>query len=182
MQADIDRVNQLVFRDRGHGYDTFGFSPRALAVAERLGRPAYERYFRVESTGIEHVPQRGAAIIAANHGGALPLDAALIVLDVFRRTQPPRVPRPIGDLFIPLLPWVGSLFARVGMVGGARNNFRHLLENGEMPLVFPKGVPAMRKGFKNRYRLQTFRVGHVELAIRHRVPIVPTAVIGTEEA
>jgi 1-acyl-sn-glycerol-3-phosphate acyltransferase len=70
----------------------------------------------------------------------------------------------------------------MGMVGGARNNFRHLLECGELPLVFPEGVPGMKKGFRRRYQLQTWRVGHVELAIRHRVPIVPTAVIGAEEA
>jgi 1-acyl-sn-glycerol-3-phosphate acyltransferase len=175
-------MSQLVFADQGHGYDTFGFDPRALQTAARLGRFAYERYFRVESTGIEHLPRRGAAILVANHGGTLPLDAVLIVLDVLRRTDPPRVPRPIGDVFIPLLPWVGALFTRLGMVGGARNNFRHLLENGELPLVFPEGVPGIKKGFGRRYQLQTWRVGHVEFAIRHRVPIVPTAVIGAEEA
>jgi 1-acyl-sn-glycerol-3-phosphate acyltransferase len=181
-QPDGDRMSRLLFADEGHGFDTFGFDPRALAKAANLGRFAYERYFRVESTGIEHVPRRGAAILAANHGGTLPLDAVLIVLDVLRRTDPPRVARPIGDVFIPLLPWVGSLFTRLGMVGGARNNFRHLLERGELPLVFPEGVPGMKKGFRRRYQLQTWRVGHVELAIRHRVPIVPTAVVGAEEA
>jgi 1-acyl-sn-glycerol-3-phosphate acyltransferase len=175
-------MSGLVFADQGHGYDTFGFDPRALATAARLGRFAYESYFRVQSTGIERIPRRGAAILVANHGGTLPLDAALIVLDVLRRTDPPRVARPIGDVFIPLLPWVGALFTRLGMVGGARNNFRHLLESGELPLVFPEGVPGMKKGFRRRYQLQTWRVGHVELAIRHRVPIVPTAVVGAEEA
>jgi 1-acyl-sn-glycerol-3-phosphate acyltransferase len=175
-------MSQLVFADQGHGYDTFGFDPRALLTAARLGRFAYERYFRVQSSGIEHIPRRGAAILVANHGGTLPLDAVLIVLDVLRRTSPPRVARPIGDVFIPLLPWVGALFTRMGMVGGARNNFRHLLENGELPLVFPEGVPGMKKGFRRRYQLQAWRVGHVELAIRHRVPIVPAAVIGAEEA
>ena len=175
-------MSRLVFADRGHGYDTFGFDPQALALAARLSRFAYERYFRVESSGIEHLPRRGAAILVANHGGTLPLDAVLIVLDVLRRTDPPRVPRPIGDVFIPLLPGLGSLFARVGMVGGARNNFRHLLEVGELPLVFPEGVPGISKGFRRRYELQEWRVGHVELAIRHRVPIVPIAVVGAEEA
>ena len=175
-------MQPIPFADRGHGYDMFGFDPRVLAIAARLGSLLYERYFRVRSSGIEHVPRRGAAILAANHGGTLPLDAALIVLDVLRRTDPPRAARPIGDVFIPLLPWVGALFTRIGMVGGARNNFRHLLENGELPLVFPEGVPGIRKGFRRRYRLEAWRVGHVELAIRHRAPIVPAAVIGAEEA
>jgi 1-acyl-sn-glycerol-3-phosphate acyltransferase len=175
-------MRRLVFADAGHGFDTFGFDPSVLETAARLGRFAYERYFRVDSTGVENVPRSGAAILASNHGGTLPLDAALIVLDVLYRTHPPRVARPIGDVFIPLLPWVGALFTRLGVVGGARNNFRHLLENGELPLVFPEGVPGIKKGFQHRYELQTWRVGHVELAIRHQIPIVPTAVIGAEEA
>ena len=90
--------------------------------------------------------------------------------------------RVIGDIFIPLLPWVGTTFSRLGVVAGSAGNFRHLLETGELVLVFPEGVPGIGKGFRKRYELQDWRVGHAELALRHRVPVIPVAVVGAEEA
>jgi 1-acyl-sn-glycerol-3-phosphate acyltransferase len=67
------------------------------------------------------------------------------------------------------------------MVGGSRGNARILLERGELLLIHPEGVPGIAKHFKDRYKLQDWRVGHVELAIRHRAPVVPVAVVGAEE-
>jgi 1-acyl-sn-glycerol-3-phosphate acyltransferase len=170
------------YRDAGHGFDLLGFHPKAFARATRVFGVLYDHYFRVVSHGGEHLPQRGAAILAANHSGLLPIDGVLIVLDVARQTRPARVARVIGDVFIPFLPWVGTLMSRVGVVAGSAGNFRHLLENGELALVFPEGTPGIGKGFKNRYQLQEWRVGHAELALRHKVPVIPVAVIGAEEA
>jgi 1-acyl-sn-glycerol-3-phosphate acyltransferase len=48
--------------------------------------------------------------------------------------------------------------------------------------VFPEGVKGAGKPFKERYRLQRFgRGGFVELALRTGSPIVPVAVVGSEE-
>jgi 1-acyl-sn-glycerol-3-phosphate acyltransferase len=58
---------------------------------------------------------------------------------------------------------------------------RKLLEAGNLMMIFPEGVPGIGKNFKDRYRLQPFRVGHAELAIRHRVPVVPVGIVGAEE-
>jgi 1-acyl-sn-glycerol-3-phosphate acyltransferase len=177
-----EHLSRLAYNDAGHGYDVFGMHPTAVRVALGLCRFAHDRYFRVRSHGGEHIPRSGPAILAANHSGMLPIDAAMIVADVAAATHPPRIARAIGDVFIPLLPIVGSAFARIGMVSGSRSNVRHLLEAGELVLVFPEGVPGIAKGWRNRYQLQSWRVGHAELAIRWRVPIVPVAVIGAEEA
>ncbi|MBK7579295.1 MAG: acyltransferase family protein [Myxococcales bacterium] len=180
--ADLQAMRRLDFRDAGHGLDVLGFDPDSFAVAMGLSRFAYERYFRVASYGSENLPRSGAAILAANHSGLLPIDGAMIVVDAVRHTSPPRVVRVIGDLFIPLLPWVGTIFSRIGVVAGSPGNFRHLLENGELVLVFPEGTPGIGKGWKKRYQLQDWRVGHAELSLRHRVPVIPVAVVGAEEA
>jgi 1-acyl-sn-glycerol-3-phosphate acyltransferase len=105
----------------------------------------------------------------------------MIWLDVLRNTNPPRVPRPIADHFVPSLPYLGTLFARGGMVGGSRGNARSLLDAGEMLMIFPEGVPGIVKPWSKRYQLQRFREGHAELAIRHSAPIVPVGVVGGEE-
>ena len=48
-------------------------------------------------------------------------------------------------------------------------------------MIFPEGTPGIIKPFKERYRLQKFRVGHAELAIRHQVPVIPVGIVGAEE-
>ena len=66
------------FHDAGHGYDLFGLEPRAVRWATALTGPICRRYFRVVSTGIEHVPATGPAILVANHAGALPIDGGVL--------------------------------------------------------------------------------------------------------
>jgi 1-acyl-sn-glycerol-3-phosphate acyltransferase len=167
------------FVDAGHGYDRFGLNPEVAALGDALADPLYRRYFRVRSSGSEHVPRSGPAILAANHSGTLPMDGAMLWMDVLRHTD--RVPRPVADYFVSGLPLLGTLFARCGVVSGSRGNARALLEQGELLMIFPEGVPGIGKPFRLRYQLQEWRVGHVEMAIRHRAPVVPVGIVGAEE-
>ncbi len=176
-----ERATEVLFRDAGHGYDPFGMHPSFVALGETVVAPLYDNYFRCKSTGHQHIPTTGPAILAANHSGNLPVDGVMIWLDVLRNTQPPRVPRPIADHFVPSLPYLGTLFSRGGLVGGSRGNARSLLDAGEILMIFPEGVPGIVKPFSEAYKLQEFREGHAELAIRHGAPIVPVGVVGGEE-
>lgn len=180
--SERKRLEGMRVADAGYGYDALGLHPEWVAASFGVFKPLYERYFRVESYGAENIPKEGAAILAGNHSGTIPIDATMVYMDVLSQTEPPRVARPVGDLFLPRLPIVGNYFARVGMVAGSRGNFRHLLESGELLMVFPEGTPGIGKGWKRRYQLTPFRVGFAELAIRHQVPVIPFAVIGAEEA
>jgi 1-acyl-sn-glycerol-3-phosphate acyltransferase len=175
-------VRQTHFRDAGHGYDLFGLHPPSLARAVALGRPLYQHYFRVTSHGAHRVPPAGPTIVVANHSGALPMDGAMLCLDLLLRCDPPRIPRAIADRFLPLLPFVGTLLSRLGVVVGTAANVRQLLEDGELIAIWPEGTTGTGKPFRNRYRLQDWRVGHAELALRHRAPIVPVAIVGAEES
>ena len=180
-KSDFQRLENMFFLDAGHGYDAFGLHPEFIRFGAGLTRWPYESYFRVISKGYEHIPEYGAAILAANHSGNLPIDGMMLWHDVVRHTKPPRVARGIADHFVPSLPFIGTLFARGGMVGGSRGNVRTLLENGELLMIFPEGTPGIIKPFSKRYQLQKFRVGHAELAVRNQVPIIPVGIIGAEE-
>jgi 1-acyl-sn-glycerol-3-phosphate acyltransferase len=79
---------------------------------------------------------------------------------------------------------VGLLANKIGLVGAHPANAQRLLrDEGRLVLVFPEGQKASRKLYWQRYRLRRFgRGGFVRTAMRAGVPIVPTAVIGAEEA
>ncbi len=168
------------FHDEGYGFDAFGLHPPTLERALAVGAPIYDHYFRVDSRGAEHIPAHGPAILVANHGGVLPVDAAMLCYDVLRHT--PRIPRPIADHFVPRLPLISALFARLGAVSGAPVNVRRLLERDELLVIFPEGVRGPAKPFGLRYELQRWSVGFAEHAIRHRAPIIPVAIVGAEES
>jgi 1-acyl-sn-glycerol-3-phosphate acyltransferase len=175
-------AHEAAFHDEGHGYDVFGLHPPSLAQAVESTGIVYERYFRVASTGIEHVPATGPTIVVANHGGVLPVDGVMLALDLARNTRPPRIPRMVTDHFVPRLPLVSTLFARLGVVSGTRANVRRLLDRGELVVIFPEGVSGPAKPYAERYHLQQWRVGFAELAIRHAATVVPAAIIGSEES
>ncbi len=179
--AAVERAATLALRDAGHGFDAFGMHPDFVALGDWLTSPLYDRWFRVRSVDAHHIPAEGPAILAANHSGTLPWDAMMLWADVYRHTTPRRSPRPVADYFVPSLPFVGTLFARAGVVGGSRGNVRRLLEQGEMLMLFPEGTVGIGKPWSERYRLQVWRQGHCELALRFGAPVVPVAIVGAEE-
>jgi 1-acyl-sn-glycerol-3-phosphate acyltransferase len=162
-------------------YDRFGYSPEAMKSAFLVLRTLYRFYFRVQSEGHGHIPEEGPAVLAGNHGGLLPFDAAMAVIDAALHTDPPRLVRTVVDRWAGSIPWVNVFYARAGQVVGTRENFDKLLREGQLMLVFPEGIEGIRKTIAHRYRLQEFRVGFVEHALRARAPIVPVAFIGSDD-
>jgi 1-acyl-sn-glycerol-3-phosphate acyltransferase len=182
MKAVRDRIlREAAFHDAGYGYDIFGLHPPTLASAVVAAKPIYERYFRVKSSGAVRIPE-GPVILVANHAGVLPVDGAMLCMDVLLNSEPRRIPRAIADHFVPRLPLVSTLFARLGVVSGTRSNVRQLLERGELLVIFPEGVSGPAKDFRNRYTLQEWSVGFAELAIRYRASVVPVSILGSEES
>jgi 1-acyl-sn-glycerol-3-phosphate acyltransferase len=172
-------LNHLV---EGDGpYDRFGFSPEVAKATFPFAQALYRGYFRVKSQGHSHLPTSGPVVLASNHAGLLPFDAAMTIVDVAMHTDPPRLPRAVVDRWAGSLPWVNIFYARLGQIIGTRENFAELLDDGQLVLVFPEGMEGVRKTIAQRYRLQPFRVGFVEHALRARATIVPMAVIGSDD-
>jgi len=73
----------------------------------------YRNYFRVETHGIEQVPQ-GRVMLISNHSGQLPLDGAMIAMSLLLEAEPPRVVRAMVEKWAPTLPFVAPFFARIG--------------------------------------------------------------------
>jgi 1-acyl-sn-glycerol-3-phosphate acyltransferase len=80
------------------------------------------------------------------------------------------------------LPYFSAAIRKFGGVPASPYNAIRLLEEDELVGVFPEGVKGTGKDFADRYRLQRFgRGGFVDMALRTGSPIVPVAVVGSEE-
>ena len=84
-----DRLTRLHFRDAGHGYDAFGLHPDIVIYGAAITKWLYEKYFRVMSIDNHHIPADGAAIMAINHSGTIPVDGMMLWHDVLRHTIRP---------------------------------------------------------------------------------------------
>ena len=181
LEAELDdRIRKVPTRLNEFGYDPWGLHPATVRSGLLPMLLLYRYYFRVETHGIERVPPGGVLLIA-NHAGQLPFDATMIATAMLLEADPPRIVRGMAEYWVPQLPFVGLVAQRGGAVVGTPETCREMLEAGEAVLVFPEGVRGMNKLFKDRYRLMEFGLGFMRLALEAQVPIVPVAVVGSEE-
>jgi 1-acyl-sn-glycerol-3-phosphate acyltransferase len=169
-----------VLLDRDAGGDPFGFDARTARQAAAVSAFFHRMYFRTEVYDVDRVPS-GRVLLVANHSGQIPIDAAIISCAMFFDANPPRVTRAMVEKWVATLPFVSTVFSRVGQVVGVPDNARRLLEMGELVLAFPEGVRGVSKPFMRRYQLEEFGQGFMRLAMETKTPVVPVAVIGAEE-
>jgi len=162
--------------------DEWGRSEHAREVARRIFAPLYNNWFRVEWEGLEKIPRSGGALLVANHAGAIPSDAPVIMHGI--EVELGRPVYGMADFFFRGVPWFGTTWARVGGVPAHPDNALRLLhDQGQLALVFPEGTKGPSKTYADRYRLRRFgRGGFVEIAMRAGVPVVPITVVGAEES
>ncbi len=163
--------------------DEWGFDEDFAEAVYPLFEFLYEVYWRVEVTGVQNVPGHGRALLASNHAGALfPFDASMILAAIMKEHPLPRWARFMVLDWAFVLPYLSTFMRRVGGVPASPYNAMRLLRQDELVMVFPEGVKGTGKPFSERYRLQRFgRGGFVEVALKTGAPLVPVAVVGSEE-
>jgi 1-acyl-sn-glycerol-3-phosphate acyltransferase len=163
--------------------DEFGHDPDLVEhVLAPLLRPLYRRWWRVETRGLDHVPATGPALVVGNHAGTLPFDALMVALALLDEHPAHRSLRMLAADLAFGLPVVAPLARKSGNTLACAEDAKRLLEAGELVGVWPEGYKGLGKPYRERYRLQRFgRGGFVEVALRTGAPIVPVAVVGSEE-
>jgi len=163
--------------------DSFGLDPVIAEMAWHILNMLYFDYFRVEVEGIENVPTDGGAVLVANHGGAaVPYDGAMLSLAVMNESEVPRRVRVVGTEIFNMLPVVSHLYRKVGAAYAARDDARELLRRGHLLGVFPEGERGFMKPVWEAYRVGRLgRGGFAEIAEEAAAPIIPVAIVGSEE-
>lgn len=173
---------RVAMRDRAEEVDEFGMDREFLHRYEAMIDLLYTKWWRVQTHGIAEVPSDGRVILCANHAGAVPYDGLMLAAALRREHPAKRELRWLADDFVFHFPFMGVALNRLGAVRACQENAERLLRHANVVGVFPEGVKGIAKSIGQRYELQRFgRGGHVKLALRTQTPIVPVAIVGSEE-
>ena len=130
-------------------------------------------WFRLRIAGAEHVPERGAAIVAANHKSFL--DAFFIGLSTRGRVRFMAKAELFRGPLAWLFPRLGAFPVRRGEADpSALATARTILGEGGVLVVFPEGTRVDEPD-----ALGSPHHGAGRLAIESGAPIVPAAITGT---
>ena len=107
--------------------DEFGYDRKFAESVRLLFEFLYTVWWRVEATGIEHVPPQGPGLIVANHSGVLPWDGLMINLAVRHEHPARRECRLLALDMFALLPFFAPMLSKGGAVRASQ-------ENGRLPM------------------------------------------------
>lgn len=163
--------------------DDFGFDPH---FTESVWLPAlrvlFDKWFRVDVSGIDNLPLDGGALLVGNHAGTIPIDALMTSVAVHDYHPNKRHMRVLAADLAFDTPFVSEIARRTGSTLACTADAQRLLRGGELTGVWPEGFKGIGKLYKDRYKLQRFgRGGFVTTALRAGVPIIPVSIVGSEE-
>jgi len=162
--------------------DEFGLDIDYFAKTELYLRFLREDWFKTKVIGIENIPANGAAIIAGNHNGTLPLDLFTLTDAVLNLHPQNRLVRfLVHDCFY----WdkhLRQIMSSMGEVRATYANALKLLDKGELVGIYPAGERAMGMPLSKKYQIGECRTGCVRAAIETQSPIIPVITIGNAES
>jgi len=166
-----------------YAIDDFGYDPDFTdhVIVPPL-KVLYEKWFRIETLGMENIPDTGGALLVANHSGTVAVDALMTAV-ALREHHPAKRPlRMLGADLVFQTPFLGSVARKAGNTLACNPDAERLLASGQLVAVFPEGFKGVGKPYSQRYKLQRFgRGGFVTAAVKTGMPIIPVSIVGAEE-
>jgi 1-acyl-sn-glycerol-3-phosphate acyltransferase len=176
------RVAEMELPFNRHGVDHYGIDRAELARLFSIVTLLYHRYFDVRVHGVQHVPDRGRAMLVGNHSGGYALDGLMVIASMFFEKNPPRLAQGMAEFFLQKIPFLANFTPKIGQFTGLPEHCIRLLSDERLLMVFPEGTRGTAKLFRERDSLVGFGTGFVRLALQTKAPIVPFAVVGAGEA
>jgi glycerol-3-phosphate dehydrogenase (NAD(P)+) len=153
-----------------------GVNPLVLWLVRAILQPFFHIYFRMVRIGREHIPAEGPVILASNHRSFID---PFVIGTMVRRPVYYVAKRELFE-FHPVLTWLLSALGAFPVDRGAGDTdmietAKGILDRGGIVLMFPEGT-RIRPGSLGKPKRGVGR-----LALETGAPVVPIAVIGTED-
>lgn len=137
-------------------------------------------YWRIDSEGMENIPETGRGLFVSNHRGFMPLDAVMHLSLIF--SQRNRVVRFLIIHSLLRTPFLGNFLTKLGGVIASQENATRLFDQENIVGIFPEGIRGTFLPYKRTYKLKDFsRSEFARIAVENQAPILPAAVIGHAE-
>lgn len=159
----------------------WGRSERLEGLVDRtVAEALYHVWLRVTVEGAEHVPADGGALLVCHRAGSAALDALLVGKALAEEHPRSRQVVPLVAPDALARPGLAMVLPKLGAVASHPANVRRLLvDEGQLALVFPED--ATPRLLHDRYRVRRLRDEILAAARVARTPVVPVAIVGTEE-
>ena len=162
------------------------FARRDPAYIERTLpalRMTSKLYFRADVRGLENIPAEGPVLLVGNHsGGTWIADTFIFSQYFYDEFGPQRRFHQLAHDLVFKVPGLRSLVERYGTVPASPQNMARALKRSAALLVYPGGDhETFRPSWESDRVDFAHRTGFVELALEHRVPIVPVVSVGGQE-
>jgi len=144
--------------------------------------PLYSLHLRMHAEGEDNIPEDGGGVLVANHRSyADPLVIGYCI---------ERFVNFAAGSHLYAVPGTEHLFKLVGffkmnIYGGeagdqSLDEAARLLSNGELIGIFPEGIESFMHVY-SASKIAAFKTGFAKLAIENRAPIIPVAIVASEE-
>jgi 1-acyl-sn-glycerol-3-phosphate acyltransferase len=139
------------------------------------------RYHRYEVQGLERLDHLGAALLVAYHGRPVAFDVFMLAVAMYDRYG--SLPHAVFHDSFSRHPWLKWWLEGLGCVTGDDARLADVVREGGKIIVLPGGSREGGRSFRHRYRVDWGNhMGYLRLAARYRLPIVPVAAAGVDDA
>ena len=148
----------------------------SYAIVKAIGVPLFRLYFRLESEGVENIPEKGGVLIVANHSSFI--DSLLIAGTATRKT---------GYMMLesfykkPLLNWFCRSTCCIPVPDNEsghqalRRAIEYLKKENAL-CIFPEG------GRSDDGKLKEAKTGTAFIALKTQTPVIPAGIVGNFRA
>lgn len=142
----------------------------------------YQIWWRVETTGLDCLPDNGPAFIVGNTSGSIPWPALMLIYALIEKKNKHRTVYTLIDSNLSENEKLNSFFHNLNFVSWSYDNAKQLLGNGEIIVLFPEDNKVIAKTKSTQDRTKRFDWTKFLPAVELHVPIYPLATLGVDEA
>ncbi len=159
-------------------------NPKTIAALMPIWAWLYHYYFRVETSGWQHIPSdRNVLFVGSHNGGLAAPDMVMMIYDWYCRFGSERAIYGLMHSHVwQASPQLAQLAAEMGAVIAHPKMAIAALRQGASVLVYPGGAKDVFRPHALRHKIcldnnQAF----IKLALREKVPIVPLISVGAHD-